>query len=106
MSTTPLNLSPRRLIVGIKALEWQRLSDIPTNVNFNEEKDIFWWDLQRHGIFLVKYMYNLMMTTTPRVHHNWLWKLKLPLKIKIFLWYLGRGVILTEDNLLKMQMER
>jgi hypothetical protein len=25
-------------------------------------------------------------------------KLKLPLKIKIFLWYLGRGVILIKDN--------
>jgi hypothetical protein len=30
-----------------------------------------------------------------------LWKLKLPLKIKIFLWYLGRGVTLTTDNLAK-----
>ena len=28
-----------------------------------------------------------------------LWKLKIPLKIKIFLWYLKWGVILTEDNL-------
>jgi hypothetical protein len=27
--------------------------------------------------------------------------LKVPLKIKIFLWYLRRGVILTEDNLAK-----
>ena len=30
-----------------------------------------------------------------------LWKLKVPLKIKIFLWYLRRGVILTKDNLAK-----
>jgi hypothetical protein len=29
------------------------------------------------------------------------WKAKIPLKIKIFLWYLKRGVILTKDNLLK-----
>jgi len=29
------------------------------------------------------------------------WKARLPLKIKIFLWYLKRGVILTKDNLLK-----
>ena len=27
------------------------------------------------------------------------WKLKIPLKIKKFLWYLKRGVILTKDNL-------
>uniref|UniRef100_A0A0A9D097 Reverse transcriptase zinc-binding domain-containing protein n=1 Tax=Arundo donax TaxID=35708 RepID=A0A0A9D097_ARUDO len=30
-----------------------------------------------------------------------LWKLKIPLKIKIFLWYLCKGVILTKDNLVK-----
>jgi hypothetical protein len=30
-----------------------------------------------------------------------LWNLKTPLKIKIFLWYLQRGVILTKDNLAK-----
>jgi hypothetical protein len=29
------------------------------------------------------------------------WKLKLPLKKKIFLWHLKKGVILTKDNLVK-----
>ncbi len=30
-----------------------------------------------------------------------IWKLKAPLKVKIFLWYLRKGVILTKDNLTK-----
>jgi hypothetical protein len=30
-----------------------------------------------------------------------LWKLKVPLCIKIFLWYLIRGVMLTKDNLIR-----
>jgi len=30
-----------------------------------------------------------------------IWKLKTPLKIKNFLWYLRQGVILTKDNLAK-----
>jgi hypothetical protein len=30
-----------------------------------------------------------------------LWKMKIPLKIKIFLWCLGKGVTLTKDNLSK-----
>jgi hypothetical protein len=39
---------------------------------------------------------------TPNLTHNMLlWKLKLPLKIRIFLWYLGRGVTLTKVNLAK-----
>jgi hypothetical protein len=33
------------------------------------------------------------------------WKLKLPLKIKVFLWYLKLGVILTKDNLVKRKWQ-
>ena len=28
-----------------------------------------------------------------------IWKLKMPLKIKIFMWYLLKGIVLTKDNL-------
>jgi hypothetical protein len=31
----------------------------------------------------------------------WAWKAKLPLKIKIFMWFLKNGVVLTKDNLVK-----
>ncbi|WVZ88935.1 hypothetical protein U9M48_035402 [Paspalum notatum var. saurae] len=41
-----------------------------------------------------------MLSNTPNVNRN-LWKLKAPLKIKIFLWYLRKGIILTKDNLAK-----
>ena len=41
-----------------------------------------------------------MNQETPFVN-KFLWKLKIPLKIKIFLWYLQQGVILTKDNLAK-----
>src|SRR4051812_28198619 len=30
-----------------------------------------------------------------------IWKIKIPLKTKIFAWYLRKGVILTKDNLVK-----
>jgi hypothetical protein len=33
--------------------------------------------------------------------HKIIWKLKVPLKIKIFLWCMQQGVILTKDNLSK-----
>ena len=36
---------------------------------------------------------------------NEFWKAKLPLKLKVFLWDLKRGVVLTKDKL-KMEMER
>ena len=42
----------------------------------------------------------LIHQDTPNLNKK-LWKLKTPLKIKIFLWYLRRGVILTKDNLVR-----
>ena len=32
---------------------------------------------------------------------TYLWKLKIPLKVKIFMWFLDRKVVLTKDNLSK-----
>jgi len=34
-------------------------------------------------------------------HRKKIWKMKISLKIKIFLWFLQRGVVLTKDNLAK-----
>src|SRR6266540_605646 len=42
----------------------------------------------------------LINSDAPNIHKR-LWKLKAPLKLKVFLWYLRRGVILTKDNLAK-----
>jgi hypothetical protein len=30
-----------------------------------------------------------------------IWQIKIPMKIKIFIWYLKKGVVLTKDNLLR-----
>jgi hypothetical protein len=44
-------------------------------------------------------MYYILINN-PNYNRNCvLWKLKLPLKVEIFLWFLGRGVALTKDNL-------
>ena len=34
-----------------------------------------------------------------------IWRAKLPMKIKVFMWYLKKGVILTKDNLAKRNWE-
>jgi len=46
-------------------------------------------------------MYAYMINQGTLFTNKFIWKLKLPLKIKIFLWYRQRGVILTKDNLAK-----
>jgi len=45
-------------------------------------------------------MYRYLITNHIKVTQE-IWRVKLPLKIKIFLWFLKKGVILTKDNLAK-----
>ena len=56
------------------------------------------WNLHKSGAFTVNSMYrhlvNNSFKATQEIQH-----MKIPLKIKIFMWYLKRGVILTKDSL-------
>ena len=44
-------------------------------------------------------MYRTLIARLSAPRKNLIWKLRLPLKIKIFIWYLQKGVVLTKDNL-------
>jgi len=52
------------------------------------------------GTFTVKSMYVAIINNGVRVSKD-IWQIKIPMKIKIFLWYLKKGVVLTKDNLLR-----
>jgi hypothetical protein len=101
LSTTPLNVSFRRALVGENWNKWLQLVGSILNVHLNEHKDSFVWTCSKK--FSVKNLYNdvLMRTGTPFKCQTW--KAKIPLKIKFFLWYLRKGVILNKDNLAKRQ---
>jgi hypothetical protein len=71
------------------------------NITLTQESDEFHWNLLLSGQFPVKSHYvALIHFDVPNLNKR-LWKLKVLLKIKIFLWYLRRGVVLTKDNLAK-----
>ena len=74
-------------------------------VNLSDVPDTLQWKLSRSGVFSVKSMYaDLINTgTIPRTVH--IWKVKVPLKIKVFMWFVHKGVILTKDNLVKRKWE-
>nr|AAX96120.1 hypothetical protein LOC_Os11g20750 [Oryza sativa Japonica Group]ABA92956.1 hypothetical protein LOC_Os11g20750 [Oryza sativa Japonica Group] len=63
-----------------------------------DQKDRFSWKNNKEGIFTVKSMYKLLMYEGLVPRKNFIWKLKIPLKIKIFLWYLKEGVIFMETH--------
>ena len=68
------------------------------NINLQEGRDTFIWSLQANGCFTVHSMYKNLVDNGIKVTQE-IWYAKIPLKIKIFMWYLKRGVLLTKDNL-------
>jgi hypothetical protein len=44
-------------------------------------------------------MYLALINNEMVIQNNMIWRLKIPLKIKIFMWYMYKEVVLTKDNL-------
>jgi hypothetical protein len=68
-------------------------------VELSGQKDSFRWALHQSIAFKVKTMYIALNITHALPFNMHTWSLKVPLKIKIFVWYLYKDVTLTNDNL-------
>jgi hypothetical protein len=54
--------------------------------------------LKPNGSFTVHSIYRNLVNSGIKVTRE-IWHAKIPLKIKTFMWYLKKGVLLTKDNL-------
>ena len=98
LASIPLNISFRQNLGGRNLRDQHRIVASLQDVNLQGERDVFVWALHSSGTFSVKSMYAALINNRVRVSQD-LWQIKIPSRIKIFLWYLKRGVILTKDNL-------
>jgi hypothetical protein len=101
LTHVPLNVSFRRRLIGNKWTAWLHLCRRLMMVHLVDEQDKFIWNLNVSGLFSVKSMYEDIMNSHTPYPQFFLWKLKILLKIKIFMWFLNRKVLLTKDNLVK-----
>ena len=101
LDRAPLNVSFRRALVGQNLVLWYNLVARLIHIRLCTDKDVFNWNLTSSGQFTVQSMYRTLINNGNVFYYKLIWKLKLPLKIKIFLWYLVKGVVLTKDNLVK-----
>jgi hypothetical protein len=84
-STRPLNISFRRRLVNANLQSWHNLVFSIASIHFNDQSDIFRRSLNSSGQFSVISMYQAILDSNILPHNIYLWKLKLPLKIKVFL---------------------
>ena len=101
----PLNIQFRRALVGPCWDTWLHLVRRLMEINLSDANDTISWKLTGSGVFTVKSMYTDLINTgdIPRSGH--IWKIKVSLKIKVFMWFVHKGVILTKDNLAKRNWE-
>jgi hypothetical protein len=100
-SLRPLNISFRRNLVAENLLSWHDLVTRLMDIRLVDRLDTFNWSLNHNGKFSVSSMYQAFLDTNVVPNNSHLWKIKLPLKIRVFLWLLYKEAILTNDNLVK-----
>ena len=70
-------------------------------VQLSDHPDELRWKLTRSGVFTVKSMYIDVINSNSIPTSKHVCVVKVPLKIKVFMWFVHKQVILTKDNLIK-----
>jgi hypothetical protein len=105
LSTIPLNVAFRRSLMRVNLQAWNNVVAMVVNVQLRNQRDRFVWGLHQNGLLSVKSMYRALLGVQALPYNTFIWKLKIPLKVKVFMWYLYKGVILTKDNLARRQWQ-
>jgi hypothetical protein len=91
----------RRRLHGDLLETWHLITSKLENLTLSDTTDKISWSLNRNGIFSTKSVYKLLELPLAGSHSKWIWKAKIPLKIKIFMWQLCKNALPTRENLRK-----
>ena len=95
------NLSFRRWLDERQQESVRKLRDMLAPCALSSERDYPKWLGERDGKFSVKSQYASIWAADTEDKNKNLWKAKIPLKIKVFMWLVKSNAILTKDNLSK-----
>jgi hypothetical protein len=91
-------LSFRRRIIGNLRVLFEDMLRCCNHFSLSDQDDRIIWSLDKKG-FSVNSLYKKKVMDQVSVTYKFLWKSKLPQKIKNFIWLVVRNKILTKDNL-------
>jgi hypothetical protein len=83
---------------GVLRDQWYQLATTLNSVTLNNEKDQPYWDWLPWKTFTVKSVYEHLTRGYSGSSYRRIWKLKLPKKIKIFMWLIEQKAILTKET--------
>jgi hypothetical protein len=93
----------RRTLRGDNLLHWNAIKDSLRNLPRSDDSDFITWSLNPKKCFSTKSVYLWLERNLAGSHNKWIWKAKVPLKIKVFLWQLCQDAVLTRENMKKRQ---
>ena len=99
-NSSPLNISFRRNLTGNNLRNWNRIVSSLLEFNLHDGWDKPIWSLHSTGQYSVRSLYAALVNNGVQVSQE-IWKSKISGRIKVFLWYLKRGVVLIKDNFAK-----
>jgi mannosylglycoprotein endo-beta-mannosidase len=92
-------LTFRRWLNESQQTQLRQLRDMLFTCALSNEKDRVKWVWEKSGAFSVKSMYNHLFRSERNDPKKALWKAKIPMKVKIFMWLVDANAILTKDIL-------
>jgi hypothetical protein len=98
LSMVPFNFFLCMLLNQNNLMLWNHLVGRIMHVRLNDQADVFVWNLHQHNQYTVESLYVALISNGVAHMNKQLWRLKVLLKINIFMWY-TRRVVLTKDNL-------
>lgn len=88
-----------RTLWGPMLTDWERILNSCDQVRLLDSGDKVWWTLTQNGKFTVSSFYKKLMWQNVDFPHEFLWKIRIPLKIWILLWLMIHKSILTKEVL-------
>ena len=90
LNSIPLNIQFRRSLVGQRWDAWLHLVRRLMDVQLLDRADTIRWKLTATGVFSVKSMHLDLIDTGPLSRSLHFWKIKVSLRIKIFMWFVHK----------------
>jgi hypothetical protein len=85
LDSRPFNISFCRSLVADNLHDWPDLVLKLSSINLTDSSNHFKWSLNSNGRVTVNSMYQAFLDTNVVPNNSYLWKIKVPLKIKVFL---------------------
>jgi hypothetical protein len=91
----------RRWLSADLIIQETKLREKMSNIVLVPEDDIHVWDWNKNGLFSVKSVYKDISSAGIDRSFKHLWKAKIPLKIKVWLWLIWHNAIASKDIMLE-----